>query len=520
MNDPANLLTADALEIARLATLPMLQYGRERKEAAERMGVGVGVLDTEVTRARASARFNAPDADRPPEFSDDALALRFTELHRFRLRYVATWGRWLVREPAVWRLDDTVHAFELARAVCRQAAAECSDPKLALAIASSKTVAAVERLAKGDRRHAATVDQWDADPWLLNTPAGVVDLRTGTMRRHDPADLLTKITAVAPGGECPLWIEFLTRITGSRAELHDFLQRAAGYALTGITREHALFLAYGTGANGKGTFLNTLTGILGSYAAVAMMETFTATPGDRHPTDLAMLRGARLVTAQETEEGRRWAESRIKALTGGDPITARFMRQDFFTYLPQFKLFIAGNHKPGLRNVDEAIRRRLHLIPFDVKIPADERDPRLAEKLAAEWPGILQWAIEGCLHWQRNGLAPPHAVTLATDDYLEAEDAIGQWLAECCDRQPFLWCSSAALFKSWRAWCDLAGEYVMPKRRFTQALEARGFAAKRQPGTGARGLTGLAAVRTPSPMPGAIEVQDVDPGEPPEDRWQ
>jgi putative DNA primase/helicase len=497
MNDPANPLAADALEIARLATLPLLQYGRERKPAAERMGVGVGVLDTEVTRARATRRFNDPEADRPPEYSDDGLALRFTELHKDRLRYVATWGRWLVREPAVWRLDDTVHAFELARAVCRQAAAGCGDPKLAAAIASSKTVAAVERLAKGDRRHAATVDQWDADPWLLNTPAGVVDLRSGAIRHHDPADLLTKITAVAPGGECPLWVEFLTRITGSDAELHDFLQRAAGYALTGITREHALFFAYGTGGNGKGVFLNTLTGILGSYAAVAMMETFTATPGDRHPADLAMLRGARLVTAQETEEGRRWAESRIKALTGGDPITARFMRQDFFTYAPQFKLFIAGNHKPGLRNVDEAIRRRLHLIPFDVKIPAAERDPVLAEKLKAEWPGILQWAIEGCRHWRALSLAPPPAVAKATDEYLEAEDALGQWLGECCHLNPNRWASRADLFASWRGWAEKAGEYVLPLKRFLQALETRGFVGTRKHG-GVRGFAGVEVVRQPS----------------------
>src|SRR6185437_11667835 len=173
------------------------------------------------------------------------------------------------------------------------------------------------------------------------------------------------------------------RITGGDAELQAFLQRFAGYCLTGVTREHAMAFGFGTGANGKGTFLNTLTGIMDSYAAVAPMETFTSSTVDRHSTELAMLRGARLVTAQETEEGRRWAESRIKALTGGDPITARLMRQDFFTFTPQFKLIIAGNHKPGLRGVDEAIRRRFHLIPFAVKIPPEERDKDLADKMKA-----------------------------------------------------------------------------------------------------------------------------------------
>src|SRR4051794_373979 len=189
---------------------------------------------------------------------------------------------------------------------------------------------------------------------------------------------------------------------------------------------------YGTGANGKGTFLNTLSGLLAGYAAVAPMDAFTASATDRHTTDLAMLRGARLVTAQETEEGRRWAESRVKAMTGGDPITARFMRQDFFTFSPQFKLLIAGNHRPGLRNVDEAIRRRFNMLPFAVKIPANEREKALPEKLKAEWPGILAWAIQGCLDWQKEGLSPPLAVLEATEEYLVSEDALGTWLAECC----------------------------------------------------------------------------------------
>lgn len=320
-------------------------------------------------RLRAVAATDDNDVDRPPEYSDESLALRFTEAHKDELRYVAAWGRWLIREPSVWRFDDTLHAFNLSRRICRAAAAMCNNPEIAARVASARTVAAVERLAKADQHHAATVDQWDTDPWLLNTPGGVVDLRTGRMRPHRAEDYMTKITAVAPGGDCPRWMAFLDRITAGDGSLQDFLRRVAGYALTGITREHALFFGFGTGANGKGTFLNTLTAILGGYASVAQMETFTASPFDRQPADLATLRGARLVTSQETEEGRRWAEARIKALTGGDPITARFMRQDFFTFTPTFKLFIAGNHKPALRAVDEAIRRRFHLIPFEVAIP-------------------------------------------------------------------------------------------------------------------------------------------------------
>lgn len=431
----------------------------------------------------------SPDAI-PPECSDEALALRFTNRHADDLRYVAKWGRWMIYDGSFWRTDETMRAFDLSRAVCRQAAAECDKPRVSAAIASAKTVAAVERLAEADRRHAATVDQWDVSPWLLNTPGGVVDLRTGKLHPHRHDDYMTKVTAVAPGGNCPIWHAFLRRITNEDGELHDFLQRVAGYSLTGINREHAMFFGYGTGANGKGTFLNTLTGILGTYAATAQMETFIASQTDKHPTDLAMLRGARFVTAQETEEGRRWAETKIKALTGGDPITARFMRQDFFTFTPTFKLFVAGNHRPALRGVDEAIRRRFNLVPFTVTIPGPDRDPELAEKLKAEWPGILAWAIEGCRHWLRIGLATPPVVRNATDRYLEAEDRIGIWIADRCQIRPSFYDTSANLFASWRDWAEAAGEHPGSRKRFCQAIEARGFQSRRTyHGRGFDGIT-------------------------------
>jgi putative DNA primase/helicase len=513
MNDHTQTAAADALAVARLAALSQIEYDRVRVVEAAQMRVRTETLDDMVRKARSAAR-PITDVDRPPAFTDESLALQFTDLHKDRLRYVAAWGKWLIWADGVWRFDDTMKAFDHARAVCRQAAAECNDVRVASALASAPTVAAVERLAKADRQHAATVSQWDADPWLLNTPCVVVDLRTGTKRAHRPDDYMTKVTAVSPSGTCPLWLRFLLQITHHDKKLVRFLQRVAGYALTGITREHALFFGYGTGGNGKGVFLNTLTGIMGGYATVAVMETFTASPADRHTTDLAMLRGARLVTAQETEEGRRWAESRIKALTGGDPITARFMRQDNFTFTPAFKLFIAGNHKPGLRNVDEAIRRRLHLIPFEVKIAADKRDPDLAEKLKAEWPGILQWAIDGCVAWQAARLAPPESVTKATDDYIAAEDALGLWLGECCDQQLFLWGSSADLFASWRQWAELAGEFAGSQKRFSQALGARGFKPARERRSGRAGFDGIAAVRSPTPA-----AKEPVADEMPKNRW-
>src|SRR6266699_2327426 len=328
----------------------------------------------------------------PTDYSDDSLALWFAQNHAHDLRYVARKRLWYLWDAKRWREDDTLRVPDEVRRICRAAADACGDPK----IATASKVAAVERLAKSDRRLAATVDQWDANRWLLNTPAGAVDLETGKLRPHLSEDYCTKTTAVSPGGECPLWKGFLEQTFGGDAELICFVQRVCGYALTGATHEHALFFCYGTGANGKGTLINTVVGILGDYARVAPVETFTASSTDRHPTELAMLMGARLVTAQETEEGRPWAEAKIKAITGGDPITARRMRQDFFTFTPQLKLMIAGNHRPSVRSVDEAIRRRIHIIPFRVTVPPNQRDPDLPGKLKLEWSGILSWMIEGC----------------------------------------------------------------------------------------------------------------------------
>lgn len=508
--------TADLSALTPLALLTPFEYDRVRESKAEQLKVRVSTLDAEVRKIRSQM---APpveyDGDfQPPANTDEALALQFSEQYRDDLRYVAGWGRWYEWTGQVWKADQTMQTFNRARLICREASAKCNDEAASNSIASARTVAAVERLARYDRRHAATVEQWDTDAWLLNTPGGVVDLRAGKMRQHRPDDHITKITAITPGGECPKWKAFLETITNNDVDRQSFLQRVAGYNLTGSIREHALFFYYGTGGNGKGVFLNTLTGIMGDYAAVASMETFTSSGTDRHPTDLAMLRGARLVTAQETEEGRKWAESRIKAMTGGDPITARFMRQDFFTFQPSFKLNIAGNHKPGLRNVDEAIRRRFNLFPFDVKIPAADRNPELPEELKAEWPGILKWMIAGCLEWQGIGLAPPKAVTDATEEYFESEDAFGLWFKECVAESNSSVTASYILFKSWSVWAEQAGEYVGSQKRFSQALSTRGYEKTRvegkSPDKGKPAFKGIVAA-----IPVRPSYHDDDPGHSP-----
>ena len=431
--------------------------------------------------------------------TEDALALAFTRRYHRDWRYVAGWGRWLVWDGHRWRTEDTLAATDLIRSVCRQTAVRADNPKVAAKLASSGTVSGVERLARADRRHAATTDEWDADPWLLNTPGGVVDLRTGRKRSHERADRMTKITTATPGGDCPTWWQFIDEVTGGDKELQAYLQRMVGYALTGSTQEHALFFLYGTGANGKSVFVNTLATILGDYATNAPMDTFMEMRTDRHPTDMAGLRGARFVAAIETEQGRRWAESKVKHLTGGDKISARFMRQDFFEFFPQFKLFVAGNHKPAIRNIDEAMKRRLHLIPFTITVPPERRDKHLQQKLLAERDGILAWAVQGCLDWQRHGrLDPPQRVVEATEEYFEAEDALGRWLDERCVREPNAKSLTAELFNDWKQWAEAAGEFIGAQRRFSDLLITRGLEKWRN-GMGVRGFQGIGLKHPPTP---------------------
>jgi putative DNA primase/helicase len=426
-----------------------------------------------------------------PPTAEEALALAFADRHAATSRHVAKWGRWLSFDGTRWQHDETLHAFDLARSICREVALECDKPPSS--VASAKTVAAVERLAKADRRLAATVEQFDADSWLLNGGA-TYDLRTGIGRDPDPLDYLTKQAGCicAPvGTPHPRWTAFLKRITNRDAELQAFLQRYIGYCCTGFTTEHVFIFAWGTGANGKTTFVNTIRGILGDYATVADMNTFLASRSERHPADLAKLYGARLVIAQEMERGRRWDEAKIKGLTGGDKITARHMRQDYFDFTPTFKLFIAGNHKPRLNTIDEAIRRRLLLVPFKVQIPPAERDQHLADKLKAEWPAILRWCIDGCMEWQRTGLKPPTSVCDATASYFADQDILQQWLDECTKDDIEAFTRLRELFESWRQWCDARNLKPGTATALSDMLVDKDYDRTREAGTGQRGFSGL-----------------------------
>lgn len=422
--------------------------------------------------------------------TEEGLAAAFTRHYGEDWRYCALWGKWFVWNNVRWNVDQSLYIHHLSRNICRTAAYKADTPRLRARLGSSSTIAAVERIIRSDPRHAATTTDWDTNVWLLNTPGGVINLRTGALRMHNRQDKITKVTTATPRGQCPNWQAFLREVMGGDTELEAYLQRVVGYCLTGVTSAHALFFLYGTGANGKSVFVNTIATILGDYAANTPMDTLMETRSDRHPTDLAGLQGARFVCAAETEQGRRWNESKVKAITGSDKITARFMRQDFFDYTPHFKLVIAGNHKPSIRNVDEALKRRLHMIPFTVTIPPEQRDGKLTEKLLAERDGILSWAIQGCLEWQRIGLAQPQRVLHATDEYFETEDTVGRWLEERCVRSRNAKSLTSELFNDWKLWAEANGEFIGSMRRFSDALLTRQLEKWRN-SVGLRGFSGI-----------------------------
>ena len=286
-----------------------------------------------------------------PDISEDGLADKFSRQHSQDWRFVSPWGAWIKWTGSKWKIDEIGEVFEVARLVCRDEVRGDAKSREARRIRSDRTIRALERIVRSDPRHAARPEDWDADPMLLNTPAGIVDLRTGELRPHDRSAAITRITRASPGDNCPQWRTFIDEITNGRCQLADYLMRVAGYCLSGETAEQCFFFLHGAGANGKSVFLSVLSHVLGDYAATAPLETFMAGRGERHPTDLAGLRGARLVTVNETETGRAWAESRIKAITGGDMLRVRLMHRDFFEFRPTFKLLVAGNHRPKLLGV-------------------------------------------------------------------------------------------------------------------------------------------------------------------------
>jgi len=411
-----------------------------------------------------------------------------------RFAYVHTWASWFHFDGVRWGRDTRGITTRAALATLRATAEEAEKVpdedlratllKHALDSESSARINAMVSLAQA--LLPASTEELDRDPDLLNVANGTLDLRTGELRPHNRDDWLTRLAPVRfdPNAACPRWEAFLLRAMGDNTKLVAFVQRAVGYSLTGHTNEQVLFLLYGIGANGKSTFLEALKGMLGDLAAIADFGTFLKRDSDGARNDIARLVGTRLVSAVEAEAGKPLAEALVKQLTGGDTITARFLFKEFFDFKPQFKIWLAANHKPRIKGSDHGIWRRIRMVPFTVTIPEAERDPALPQKLAEELPGILAWAVRGCLAWRAEGLGVPAEVQAATDAYRQEMDTYGGFFEERCVVEAGAVVKSKALYAAYKVWCEANGERPRSQRALGGSLRERGFEA----GKGAKGV--------------------------------
>lgn len=438
----------------------------------------------------------------PPSLSEDAFAATFVDQCGENWRHVSVWNTWFNWSDNRWQRDDKGAIREAVRQICRIAAVSAERPNDQRRIASDRTIASVLRLVAADPSIATIPSDWDRIPMLLNTPANIIDLATGEALPHERRHLISQVTGARPGSGCPRWFKFLAEVTDNDQDLTGYLARLAGYCLTGRTTEQIFAFIHGPGGNGKSVFVQTIAAVLGDYAATATLDTFMASANARHLTELAGLRAARLVIVPETEAGRSWAEARIKTVTGGEKVRANFMHRDHFEYVPQFKLVVMGNHRPALSQVNEAMRRRMHLVPFDVIFPERQRDRGLQAALMGEIDGILGWMLEGCADWHRKGLAPPARMATEASDYFAAEDLIGQWMEAECHCHHGQRSTSRALFASWTAWATSEGHVAGSSRALGEALRARGFLSGKV--GRARGWIGI-GLRQGGTSKGAVE---------------
>jgi putative DNA primase/helicase len=421
-------------------------------------------------------------------------ARRLVHRHGRNLRYCWLWRKWLVWDGKRWVKDDTGEVYRLAKetvsSIYQEAAAAPNDEarkELGKHATRSEAGARIKEMVDLARSDVPVMpDELDASPDLLNTESGTIDLRTGELREHRREDLITKIapTTYGPDAAAPTWEAFLERVLPGE-DLRAFVQRAVGYSATGDTSEQCMFINHGGGANGKSTFQEAIAAALGDYAMRAPTEMLLAKRSDGVPNDVARLKGARFVSASETEEGRRLAESRIKDLTGQDTITARFMKAEWFDFAPTHKLWLSTNHKPEIRGTDAAIWRRIRLVPWAVTIPPAEQDKKLPIALRHELAGILAWVVRGCLQWRREGLQAPDEVRKATGEYRAEMDVLAGFLVECCELDTGHWEYAKDLYECYKRWCAENGERPEPQRKFGGRLGERGFQRDRGGSRGA-----------------------------------
>ena len=399
------------------------------------------------------------------------------------LRHVPQLGHWYAWDGRRWQEDLTGEisrrAKQVAEAILDEAHTTQNDRLFTWGIRaqSNAGINNMINLASTEPGIPALIDTLDANPWHLCCANGTVDLRTGHLHPHDRSDLITKITPVAyrPDAQAPTWERFLTEIFAGDRDLIGFVQRMAGYSLTGDVTEQVMVFAHGSGRNGKTTLLNTIRHIAGDYGIQLDPTVLVADTHDQHPTGLTDLRGARFVATVETEQGKRLNESLVKQLTGGDPVRARRMRQDFFEFKPTHKLWFAGNHLPRISGTDIGIWRRLALVPFHVEFGPHKADKHLPEKLEEEAEGILAWAVTGCQQWQTDGLGIPASVTDATSAYRQSQDHLGRFITECCVTADTAYCVASELRTVYEKWCGEQGERPWTAQAIGRELTSRGY---------------------------------------------
>ena len=426
-------------------------------------------------------------------YTDLGNAKRFASRYRNQLRYCERWAHWYCWDRMRWREDETLEAHRRAAELIRSLYAfakritDEDDRKAFLTHVykseSHRALTAMLALARADAAISVSPGQFDCHTWLLTVHNGTIDLRTGQLHPHDQRHLITKLAPVtySPGAACPYWLEFLNLVMNGNQRLVSFLQRAFGCCLTGITSDKAMFILYGPGGdNGKSTMVDVIQQLLGDYATRTPTETFLKKREGAIPNDVAKLKGARFVWASESDRGARLSEALIKEMTGGDRLSARFMRGEFFEFDPEFKPWLATNHKPQVRG-DRALWNRLKLIPFEVTIPKDKQKPRheVMAMFRSEFPGILNWAIEGCLEWQRTGLGVPEEVIEATREYEAEQDTFAMFLDEKCVRVPNARVLSITLYREYKAWAEQYGETIVSHKMFATLMSERGFGKTR-----------------------------------------
>jgi putative DNA primase/helicase len=460
-------------------------------EAARQANASV-ILAKPLTAAALPPDFPARYSKCVYPLTDAGNAERIVTWYKDRVRFIPSWYRYLIYDGVRWKQDvGGAGMTELALRVARGIQEESKRAALASlgktvrawgkrSESSARVKGAIE-MVRGMKGVALEHTELDKDPWMLQCSNGVVDLRTGAITGQSQGCFITKSTRIAydPDAKAPLWESFLEMVVPD-VDTRGFLQRLAGYCLTGEVSERVLTILHGYGRNGKSLFLRVLQDMLGDYATTAMPSLLMAKDHEGHPAEIAHLFRIRLAVASEVKKNRAFDEEAVKRLTGNDVITARGMRENPWSFEPQFKLLIAVNHKPRVRDSSDSIWDRILIVNFGRRIEDHEVDRRLLDKLKRELPGILAWAVEGCLAWQKDGLQIPEGVRAATKAYRRAEDIVGRFLEDCCCFGRTIKTTAKELEATVATWCKSQGfQYVLSRQAVADRLNEKGCETKR-----------------------------------------